>query len=280
LSFIDSDVCITNVHEADVKEEGSAANTDSYANMCTSHSTSQLSICNDQVPVDSSPHETTCFVDSNSLQLDNTKPTRKDKRRFKCAVCHSTFTQSGCLNRHMRIHTGERPFTCTLCQSRFSQSSDLRQHVMRVHTGERPYSCNVCSKTYIASHLLTKHMRVHTGEQPFPCDVCQKQFSRYSHLQMHKHIHTGEYPYSCNMCDKAYTTLSQYEKHMLVHTNERRFACHICQKKFKESSSMKKHIVVIHAGKHADSRSVCGKTFIANRCDNICSRYVFLPYIE
>jgi len=142
--------------------------------MCTSHSTSQLSICNDQVPVDSSPHETTCFVDSNSLQLDNTKPTRKDKRRFKCAVCHSTFTQSGCLNRHMRIHTGERPFTCTLCQSRFSQSSDLRQHVMRVHTGERPYSCNVCSKTYIASHQLTKHMRVHTGEQPFPCDVCQK----------------------------------------------------------------------------------------------------------
>jgi len=69
--FTDEDVCIPNFQEADAKE-ASAKNADSYIIMSTSHCTTQLSTCNDQVPVDIQS-ETTCSVDSNSSQLDNTK---------------------------------------------------------------------------------------------------------------------------------------------------------------------------------------------------------------
>ncbi|KAI9011469.1 hypothetical protein BC832DRAFT_348550 [Gaertneriomyces semiglobifer] len=52
------------------------------------------------------------------------------KRRYTCQECTRSFTTSGHLARHMRIHTGIKPFTCLLpgCTNRFSRQDNMMQH--------------------------------------------------------------------------------------------------------------------------------------------------------
>ena len=75
---------------------------------------------------------------------------------FKCSECGRVFSQKGLLDRHMRIHTGDRRF-----------------------------KCEVCGKSFIQSYQLTDHMRIHTGDKPFVCTECQRRFARKDQLSGH-----------------------------------------------------------------------------------------------
>jgi len=50
----------------------------------------------------------------------------KGKRRYECATCGKTFTTSGHVARHNRIHTGEKNFQCPEpgCAQRFSRQDN------------------------------------------------------------------------------------------------------------------------------------------------------------
>lgn len=52
------------------------------------------------------------------------------QRPYPCGICHQTFTQRGTLNRHLRIHTGER-FQCIDCGRSYTQKFGLHMHRMR-----------------------------------------------------------------------------------------------------------------------------------------------------
>ncbi|KAI7858286.1 hypothetical protein BDC45DRAFT_434622, partial [Circinella umbellata] len=54
---------------------------------------------------------------------------KTSKRRHQCSECHKSFTTSGHLARHNRIHTGEKNFPCLFpgCQSRFSRQDNMMQ---------------------------------------------------------------------------------------------------------------------------------------------------------
>lgn len=56
----------------------------------------------------------------------NTSSTRGSKRRYECATCGKTFTTSGHVARHNRIHTGEKNFHCPEpgCSQRFSRQDN------------------------------------------------------------------------------------------------------------------------------------------------------------
>ncbi|ORY00617.1 hypothetical protein K493DRAFT_177502, partial [Basidiobolus meristosporus CBS 931.73] len=53
-------------------------------------------------------------------------------RKYKCNYpgCFRSFTTSGHLARHNRIHTGEKNFPCLMagCPSRFSRQDNMMQH--------------------------------------------------------------------------------------------------------------------------------------------------------
>ncbi|XP_040887617.1 early growth response protein 1-like [Toxotes jaculatrix] len=86
-----------------------------------------------------------------------------------------------------------KPFPCSVqgCERRFSRSDELNRHV-RIHTGQKPFQCSICARSFSRSDHLTTHTRTHTGEKPFSCDVCGKRFARSDERKRHGRVHVKQ----------------------------------------------------------------------------------------
>ncbi|KAL6449990.1 NRG1 Transcriptional regulator NRG1 [Candida maltosa Xu316] len=79
---------------------------------------------------------TSSITTSTSTSPIQTNTTNKDPRRkHVCKVCSRSFTTSGHLARHNRIHTGERKHECPwpTCDARFARQDNCNQHY-KTHT--------------------------------------------------------------------------------------------------------------------------------------------------
>lgn len=106
---------------------------------------------------------------------------------------------------------------CAMCGKTFVKKRNLQRHI-KVHLGERPYSCSWCMKTFARKDVLDLHIRIHTGDKRYTCVVCNKAFTHRGNLGSHMRVHTGEKPYVCSLCNKGYADHSTFKKHVRSHS--------------------------------------------------------------
>ncbi|KAK7907241.1 hypothetical protein WMY93_015853 [Mugilogobius chulae] len=144
-------------------------------------------------------------------EMETAETSEAAKKRYHCPFCDKAFNTSSCMQRHTRIHTGEK-----VCQKQLSESSTFK-----IHTKKRPYSCTFCIKKFPSKANLQMHMRTHTGDKPFSCPICMKSFSQNSNLSRHMNIHTGAKPYICSICNKSFLFKNSRDRHLKTHLKQK-----------------------------------------------------------
>jgi len=146
-----------------------------------------------------------------ALQNESVNPAMIKKRKASADL-----TPPPAKRRHVVELAAIKEHVCQYCGKICDRSSYLQRHV-RMHTGEKPFACTYdgCDKSFAHNSHLTRHERIHTGKKPFECDHdgCGKRFSDKSNFKVHMHMHTGEKPFSCSDCGKKFTTKSSCTRH-------------------------------------------------------------------
>lgn len=104
-------------------------------------------------------HRKSHFKQSITKRYGQTISDSSRKRRYRCHLCRSSYSQKIYFENHMRLHQNgklyemfedptEDKYLCTYCGKQFSASSHLSVHV-KLHIGDKKYLCSFCGKLIV-----------------------------------------------------------------------------------------------------------------------------------
>lgn len=171
-----------------------------------------------------------------------------NEKRFSCDICGIKMSMMHNLEKHKRIHTGDKPFACTFesCDRRFAGASEQKIH-SRIHYSDRQFKCDQCSFAGNSTNQLNSHIRSrHNDNRLYPCEVCGHTFKRPKELDVHLGSHTGARNYDCYVCDRSFARPASLRMHMNIHTDSRPYKCSICERHFHNLSARRGHEKLVH----------------------------------
>lgn len=185
------------------------------------------------------------------------------ERPFACTVCNYKSARSEWLKVHMTTHSTERPFKCTECDKCFPNKNHRQKHMQLSHAKEKPHACDHCEQRFATKFLCTQHMRKHTGDKPYACTECGEKFGHSGQRNIHvKLMHTGERPFQCDICQEGFVVKQRLTVHMSVHTGIAPYTCDQCGKGFKSVTAFRSHQAIVHAGEPPQFQcDICQREF-------------------
>lgn len=137
---------------------------------------------------------------------------------YLCEFCGNEFRRKIDLDRHIRIHTGERPFQCCTCGRTFIQKAHLNIHRKRhAHVSQQDL---LVGKTLQPSPKAINPGTFYDKERRHVCQVCRKAFFQRGHLNVHMLIHTGAKPFRCDICNRNFNQKQTLKRHMITHVKK------------------------------------------------------------
>lgn len=83
----------------------------------------------------------TVYTDNISLQENSAFHYKKMPKQHKCPFCIKKFIRTTDLERHIRVHTGEKPYICHVCNKAYRQKQALKYHFNKIHAGTKEFHC-------------------------------------------------------------------------------------------------------------------------------------------